>query len=349
MVDLDKHTIFVDETLISALIKLNNVPNNRTLFVLDHQDKLIGTLTDGDVRRGIIKGLAVSGTVREFMMTSFYSLENEKYSTKQIRAIKEKGVKLLPVLDKTGKIKSFIDFSEVTTKLPVDVVIMAGGRGERMLPLTAKTPKPLLKLGDKTMIDHLIERLMRFGITNFRISVNYLGEKIEKHLGNGSSKNINVSYIREEIPLGTIGSLSIAGEFSNNTILLMNADIFTNMDVEDFYQTFIDMKADLAIASVPYNIEVPYAVISSDEDRTVSGLEEKPTYSFYANAGIYLMKKELIKLIPENSFFDAPDFVLRAISAGRKVVRYPVMGYWIDIGRKEDYLKAIEYKSHIKD
>jgi dTDP-glucose pyrophosphorylase len=349
MVDLEKHTIYSDETLVTALEKLNKVPANLTLFVLDRHNKLIGTLTDGDVRRGLIKGLPVSSTVLDFMKTTFCSLDNEKFSPQQIREIKEKGVKLLPVLDREGRIKSVIDFSEVNTRLPVDAVIMAGGRGERMLPLTAKTPKPLLKLGDKPIIDHVIERLCKFGITNFKISVNYLGEKIEKHLGDGSDRGISISYIHEDMPLGTIGALGHAGRFANDTILVINADVFTNMDVENFYQSFVDAEADLAIASVPYNIEVPFAVISSDEERTVSGLEEKPSLSFNASAGIYIFKKELIKYIPSGIHFDAPDFVLKVINAGRKVVRHPLMGYWIDIGRKEDYLKAIEYRSHIKD
>lgn len=349
MIDLAKHTIYVDEALVSALEKLNNVPGNLTLFVLDRSNRLIGTLTDGDVRRGIIRGGDIKGSVKDFMMSTFSALRSEKYSTKQIRDIKQRGVKLLPVIDDEGRIKSVIDFSEVVTKLPVDAVIMAGGLGERMLPLTARTPKPLLKLGDKTIIDHVIDKLRRYGITNYKISVNYLAEKIEKHLGDGSSRDIRISYLHEEMPLGTIGALSLADGFNNDIILLMNADIFTNMDMEDFYHTFIEMKADLAIASVPYNIEVPYAVISSDETKVVSGLEEKPTYSFNANAGIYLISRKLLKLIPENTRYDAPEFILKAIEAGKKVVRYPLLGYWIDIGRKEDYQKAVEYRAHVKD
>jgi dTDP-glucose pyrophosphorylase len=349
MLDLSKHVIYSDELLVVALEKLNRVPSNLTLFVLDRHNRLTGTITDGDIRRGLIKGVPVSSEVSQFMNTAFYCLESTKSSPAQIRTIKEKGVKLLPVLDRDGRIKSVLDFSEVNTSLPVDAVIMAGGRGERMLPLTARTPKPLLKLGDKPIIDHVIDRLRKFGIVNFKISVNYLAEKIEKHVGDGSEKGINITYLHEDVPLGTIGVLGNAGRFVNDTILLMNSDVFTNMDLEEFYQSFVDAGADLAIASVPYNIEVPFAVISSDSDKIVSGLEEKPSFSFNASAGIYMFKKELLKYIPSEANYDAPDFVLRVITAGKKVVRHPLMGYWIDIGRKEDYMKAIEYRSYIKD
>ncbi len=349
MFELERHTIYSDETLIAALEKLNRVPANLTLFVVDRHKKLIGTLTDGDVRRGLIKGIPVTSTVVSFMKSSFCSLDSDKASPELIRCIKEKGVKLLPVLDREGRIKSVIDFSEVITRLPVDVVIMAGGRGQRMLPLTARTPKPLLKLGDKPIIDHLIDGILRYGIVNFKIAINYLGDKIEKHLGDGSSRNIRISYIREEQPLGTIGALTLAGRFSNDIILVINADVFTNIDLEDFYQSFIEAEADLAIASVPYNIEIPFAVITSDEGKRVSGLEEKPSYSYNASAGIYLFRKELIKHVPQGVPYDAPDFVLKVIASGKRVIRYPLMGYWIDIGRKEDYQKAIEYRSHIKE
>ncbi|TFH39801.1 MAG: nucleotidyltransferase [Bacteroidia bacterium] len=349
MIDLGKHIVFSHDPLLVVLEKLNNVPENLTLFVVDSDNRMIGSLTDGDIRRGLIKGLPVSGSAEMFMSAMFSYMNGNSYSIEEITLIKKKGVKLLPILDDNMKIKSVIDFSRVVTRLPVDAFIMAGGRGERLMPLTANTPKPLLEIGGKPIIDHIIGRLLKYGIEEYIISVRYLGEKIEEYIGDGSKHGISVEFIREVNPLGTIGSLSLVREFRNRNVLLMNADIFTNIDFEDFYRTFVNEKADFAIASIPYNVDVPYAILIPGENNSIGGLTEKPRYSYYANAGIYLMKRELADLLQDGERCDAPDFIAKIISSGKRVIRYPIIGYWIDIGKHDDFVKASEFASHLME
>lgn len=348
MIDFDKHLVNSNDSLITALEKLNNVPKNLTLFVLDDTGKLVGTLTDGDVRRGLIKGKTVTDTVSKFMTRNFSFLTKNNSTVDKISGIKSSGVKLLPVLDTDGKIISVIDFNQVETILPVDAVLMAGGRGERLRPLTDEIPKPLLIVGDKPIIEHNIDRLKRYGVHDFSISVRYLAEKIEAFFENGEKKGISINYLREKDALGTIGALSLIKEFRHDHILVMNSDLFTNIDFGDFYQTFCDEKADVCVATIPYNVDVPYAVLNISDETVITGLKEKPRYTFYANAGIYLLKKEHIKRISASDKTDATDFISAMIKDNFKIVKYPIIGYWIDIGKPEDLQKAKDFAKHLK-
>ena len=255
-------------------------------------------------------------------------------------------MKLLPVLDSEQKIQRVIDFGKVKTILPVDAVLMAGGRGERLRPLTDSTPKPLLKIGAKPIIEHNIDRLMENGIQHYYITIRYLGEQIEAFFGNGFSKNISIQYVKEDNPLGTMGSVSLIKDFKHQHILVMNSDLFTNIDFEDFYQEFIDEDADMAVATVPYVVDVPYAVLNLTENQ-ITSFKEKPTFTYYSNAGIYLIKRELLNNVPVEKNYNATDFIQALIDAGKKVVRYPIVGYWIDIGKPEDYQKVLEISKHL--
>ena len=347
MINYTKHLIKKTALILEALQKLNEVPTNLTLFVTEELGKMVGTLTDGDIRRGFLRGLQLDETVGKFMASSFQFLNDNEITPAQIREIKNKGVKLLPVLGHDGCIRRIIDFNKVKTILPVDVVLMAGGRGERLRPLTDSVPKPLLPVGNKPIIEHNIDHLMQYGIRNFHIAIRYLGNMIENYFGNGQMKEITIQYVREEEPLGTFGALSLISQYQHQHILVMNSDLFTNIEVEDFYQNFIDQDADMAIASIPYVVDIPYAVLNLKDDQ-VQGFREKPTYTYYSNAGIYLIKQELLKTIPAHTRFDATDFIQSMIDSGKKVVRYPLLGYWIDIGKPEDYQKVQEIVKHIR-
>jgi len=347
MIDIKKHLIHAKDELKSALVSLNNVPNNLTLFVLDENEKMVGTLTDGDVRRGLIKGKNVSDNVEDFMTPNFSFLINKVYTIEEIKHIKTKGVKLLPVLDVKGKIIRVIDFNKVETILPIEAVLMAGGRGERLRPLTDTIPKPLLKIRNKPIIEHNIDRLMRYGVHNFTITLRYLGEMIENCFGDGESKGISINYIKETNPMGTIGAIGLIKEFRNDDLLVMNSDLFTNIDFEDFYKTFCNENADICIATIPYNIDVPYGVFNIQNETIITDLKEKPRFTYYANAGIYLIKKSLVKKISRKIKTDATDFILNCIEEKCRVIKYPIIGYWIDIGKPEDLKKAQEFSEHI--
>jgi dTDP-glucose pyrophosphorylase len=346
MLNIQEHTIQSNASVLEAFEKLNHIPNTLTLFILDDQERLVGTLSDGDIRRGFLSGLTLNDKVTKFMFTNFSALRSDNCNPDQINPIKKRGVKLLPILDSEGKIKRVIDFGKVKTILPVDVVLMAGGRGERLRPLTDTTPKPLLKVGNKPIIEHNIDRLSEFGIRNFHISIGYLGEQIETFFKNGEEKGVSIEYIKEVSPLGTFGSVKLIKNVTNNNLLVMNSDLFTNIDYEDFYQEFIHSGADMAIATIPYVVDIPYAVLDIEEN-SIKGFREKPRYTYFSNAGIYLVKQELLSLIPPNIFFNATDFIQKLIDENKRIVRFPILGYWVDIGRHEDYIKVQEMVKHI--
>lgn len=215
------------------------------------------------------------------------------------------------------------------------------------MPLTQDTPKPLLRVGDKAIIEHNISRLAEFGIDDFWISINYLGELIEKEIGNGHNINIDIKYVNEEKPLGTIGAVSLIQNFNHDNILITNSDLLTNLDYESFFLDFLKNDADFSVATIPYNVSIPYAIIENNGNRILD-FHEKPTYSYYANAGIYLMKKKLCSKIPNNAFYNATDLLQNLIKENFKVISYPLRGYWLDIGNHEDYKKAQDDLNYIK-
>ena len=191
-------------------------------------------------------------------------------------------------------------------------------------------------------MEHNVDRLVKFGIQNFWFSVYYLGEKIEDFFGSGKHRNIAINYVWENKPLGTIGAISKIDDFKNEDILVTNSDILTNLDYEQFYLDFIESNAEISIVSIPYNVNIPYAVIERDVNGQVINLREKPTYTYYSNGGIYLIKKSVLELIPKDLFFNATDLVEKLISLNKKARTYSFQGYWLDIGKHDDYKKAKE-------
>jgi dTDP-glucose pyrophosphorylase len=330
-----------------ALAKLDEVIGSKTLFVLDGDKKLIGTLTDGDIRRGLLKGTDIEANVEEFISTDFRYLQKNNYSVAQLEKLRKDEIKLVPLLDENKCLINVIDFSFYKSFLPIDAIIMAGGKGERLKPLTDTIPKPLLKVGDKPIIEHNIDRLVAFGIQNIHVSVKYLAEKIVDYLGDGSEKGISIQYIYENEALGTIGAAGLIENFEQDKILIMNSDLLTDIDYEDFFQMFEETNADMAIATIPYNVNVPYAVLEVDGN-IIKSFKEKPIYTYYSNAGIYLLKKSILDLIPKHEFFNATDLMELLISKQYKVVSYPVRSYWLDIGKHDDFNKAQNDIDHIR-
>ena len=341
------HLIKSNATIKDALIAINKITNQiLSLFVIDDNMQLVGTLTDGDIRRALVIGSQLSESVRLAMNSSFKSINCEKVDPYLIKSYRNSGIKLLPALDKDGKILKIYNLVEKQSILPIDAVLMAGGKGERLKPLTDETPKPLLKVGSKPIIDYNIELLLKFGVENINVTVNYLAEQIETHFAKDRD-GIKVKCIREPRYLGTMGSIKLIPKFYNDSILIMNSDLFTNIDLEDFYNTFIDSGAEMAVAAVPYSFAVPYGVFDLDEN-SIKGLREKPTYNYYANGGIYLIKRSLLEIIPNDLFFDATDFIELILEQGYKVTHFPIIGYWIDIGKPEDFKKVQEYAKHLQ-
>ena len=345
MKNFKKYTISKHASCLEALKKLNIETSNQTLFVLDENEILIGTVTDGDIRRGLIRGLNLETPIIEFSNPDF-SFINGKINVYEIQRLKKEGIRVLPKLNTAGQIERVFDLSRLNSILPINALIMAGGRGERLRPLTDNIPKSMLPLGNKPIIEHNIDRLISFGIDSITISVRYLSAQIINYFGNGSEKGISINYIEEDAPLGTIGCLSLIENIQHNAVLVLNSDLFTSIDYENFYLNFISADADMAVASIPYTVDIPYAIMELNENSIVN-FEEKPKNTYYANAGIYLIKKEYIKKIPKDAFYNATDLMKQIISSNGKLIHSPIAGYWIDIGKHDDYIKAMEIVKHL--
>lgn len=349
MTDINKYIFPESGTARQALKLINDLAiPNIAIFILGDQRELLGSLTDGDIRRGLLNGLSIDSKVTLFMNTkSKYFVDGENNFEKAKR-FKESGIRIIPVLNTQNRIIKLVDLDEVKTMLPVDAVLMAGGKGERLKPLTDHTPKPMLKVGDKPIIIHNIERLINFGITHFYVSVRHMADQIEEGINKVKPENTSIQFVKEHMPLGTIGSVKLIKEFSNDVVILMNSDLLTNIDFQDFYQKFIESGSDMQVATVPYHVDVPYAVMNINDKEEVISFSEKPRYTYYSNAGIYIFKKELISYISDNCVFDATHFMEVVISNKKKLSSYPIFGYWLDIGRIEDFRKAQEDIKHIK-
>lgn len=346
MIRKELHIVDQNISIKTALEKLTALGENLTLFVTNEKGKLIGVITDGDIRRGLIKGVQLDEPVNMIMNPKFKCLTENKYSFALIQELKSSSVKIIPIVDAEFRIVRLINLATMKSLLPVDAVIMAGGRGERLLPLTKHKPKPMLEINGKPIIEHNIDLLNAYGVQNIIISVHHMGDQIMNYFGDGSEKEINISFIHEDKPLGTLGALKLTDAYKFDDIIVMNSDLLTNMNFEDFYKTFKDADADMAIATTGYNVTVPYAVLETNNG-FVQSFKEKPTYTYFSNAGIYLIKKEHLEQIPKNEFYNATDLISDLIRKKKKVISYEILGYWLDIGRHEDYLKAQDDFRHI--
>lgn len=346
---IDKHHIISqDKQLIEALSQINSLRNEPlVLFVVDEKNSMVGTLTDGDSRRALIAGASVSDPVSSIMNRHFrFVRESEKYDVRILRKEKENKMRLVPVLDEEHHIMDVINFEKQKTNLPLDGCIMAGGKGERLRPLTENTPKPLLAIGDKPIIDYNVDNMIRHGINHISVTVNYLHEQLEEHFKE-ERHGVAIKTILEPCYLGTIGSVQYIPHFFHDDILLMNSDLFTNIDIEDFYLHYLDHNADMSVASIPYSVSIPYGIFDLD-GRDIKGIREKPSFNYYANGGIYLIRRKMIeKYLPKDTFYNVPEFMEQLIANGHRVIRYPLSGYWIDIGNKQDYTKAQEIVKHL--
>ena len=348
MESFKQHLISKDKSVRDAFIRLDKLASDAILFVVDDHNVLLGSLTDGDLRRGFIRGLGFDDVITDFIQPNPKFIYDREFNQEKLKEFKDNLIKIIPILNKENQIVDILNFRFRSTLLPLDAVLMAGGEGKRLRPLTENTPKPLLKVGGKPIIEYNIDRLAQVGVANIYLSINYLGEQLEAYFEDGSSKNIKIDYLREQKPLGTIGSVLLVEEFQHEDILVMNSDLLTNIDFADFYKSFKDANADMAVAATSYHVDVPYAVLETDENQNVKTLKEKPRYTYFSNAGIYIIKKKLLNMIPEGEFYDITDLMEKVIEMNYKLITYPINGYWLDIGKHEDFKKAQEDIKHIK-
>lgn len=338
----NKHLISKETTIKTALGLLDELAQDALLFIVDAENKLIGSITDGDIRRGLMKGISIDEEVFSVanLNTKFLN-QNSEHFLSQLIDLREKKLKIIPIVSDDKRIIDCINFRLKKTMLPIECVIMAGGKGERLRPLTSSIPKPLLKVGDKPIIEYNIDSFRHHGISKCWISINYLGDQLENFAREKQDENFVIKTIREDYPMGTIGSIKLIEKIDKETIMVCNSDLLNNVNLEAFYLDFINSKADFSVVTIPYTVNIPYAVMEL-ENEFVTNLKEKPSFTYYSNGGIYLFKKHLLNLIPENCPFSATDFMEKIIAENLKIKSFPHHGYWLDIGKHEDYNRANE-------
>jgi dTDP-glucose pyrophosphorylase len=319
-------------------------------LVVDDKERLLGTVTDGDVRRGILRGLGLDSAVAGIMNKNFSFSSVEDGREKVLATMTNKRLHQLPIIDHNGCLVGIhtIDSLMAGTVRENIVFLMAGGLGSRLNPLTANCPKPLLKVGGKPILESIIESFIEQGFKRFYISINYKGEMIEKYFGNGSSLGVQINYIREDKRLGTAGSLKLIPKKSDQPIIVMNGDILTKVDFRNLLDFHISQGVDATLCIREYQLEVPYGVVSIMRNR-FRGMEEKPKEKFFINAGLYVLNPKLIEYIPEDTYFDMPEFFRILARKNHETAVYPIREYWMDIGHMDDYEKANgEYREVFK-
>jgi dTDP-glucose pyrophosphorylase len=317
-------------------------------LVVDEQERLIATLTDGDLRRAVLAGLNLDLPVvtlveklRSQGKLRPITLPIDSARELIIREMKANSIRQIPLVDKQGRVCELAVLDELVgdPQLPVHAVVMAGGYGKRLLPLTADTPKPLLRVGDQPLIQRLVQQLKQAGISKVNISTHYKAEQISAQLGNGEALGIDLRYVSEGQPLGTAGGLSlVSGE---QPLLVVNGDILTALDFRALFNFHFEHGAEMTVAVREYGFDVPYGVVETNGVE-VTGVTEKPTVKFFVNAGIYLVSPSARRLIPPSQKFDMPQLIDMLVKTGGRVVSFPVWEYWLDIGRPEDYERAQE-------
>ena len=337
-----KHVISENQTVKSALIMLDALAYDAILFTINNSGVLTGSVTDGDVRRGFVKGITIEDPVKKVSYKSPRSFLIDNVDINQLVEFREAKIGIVPIVDSQNRIIDVINFRLRKSLLPIDVVIMAGGKGMRLRPLTETIPKPLLMVGDKTILEHNMRRYESYGVQSIHITTNYLSEKIDEFVSEiGHSFRTKIKTVKEEDFLGTIGAVGLIKEFNQDYVLVSNSDLLTDVDYEAFFLDFIKNDADMSVVSIPYSVDIPYAIMDIEENYLQS-FHEKPRYTYFSNGGIYLLKKEVLNNIPVNQPYSATDLMQKLISDKRKIRTFAHKGYWLDIGQHQDYNKAQE-------
>lgn len=342
-----KKNILLFSKKISEALKVLNNSKAKTVFVINKNQQLIGTITDGDIRRGFLKGYGINKNLIFFMRKKFkFIFEKDLNNIQKINKLfSSKDIEQIPVLNKGNKIINTI-FSDENKKLNLinnPFIIMAGGIGKRMLPLTKKMPKPMLKINNKPMIEHIINKAKFFGFFNFYISTNYLRDKIEKYFRDGNKLGVNIRYLKEKKPLGTAGSLSILNNIKyNGPVVVVNGDLVTDINYESFLKYHKKNKSNLTIAT-HLEVETKDFGVLETAHKHVVDLNEKPTLKTKINTGMYILEKKIIKKIKKNTFLNMTDVIKKNIKK-KKVFSYPIYENWSDVGNLIELKKIRKLK-----
>lgn len=329
-----------NSTIKEALQVIDNGGMQITLIV-DEKEKLIGTLTDGDVRRGLLNGLDLNSPIETiiFKTPSVAKITDSKEEILKIALSKK--LHQIPIVYENGKVVGIQQIEELIKPIEKTnkVVLMVGGKGKRLGQLTDKIPKPMLKVGDKPVLHTIINNFVGYGYRNIVMCVNYKSNVIKDYFGDGSDFGVNIDYILEENQMGTAGALSLLKEKPKDPFFVMNGDLLTNVNFENIHDFYISNNANALMCVGGYDFQVPYGVVNIENSKILS-IEEKPLHKFFVNAGIYMLSPEVLEYVPKKQFYDMTTFFERLISENKNVISFPLREYWLDIGHIEEYKKA---------
>ena len=311
------------------------------VLVVDEDRRLLGTITDGDIRRGILKGIALTEPVRGVMnpKPSVARVEDSRDSI--LVEMKRKTLHHMPLVDGGGRVIGLDTLDElINPQIKKNrVVLMAGGLGSRLRPLTNDCPKPMLKVGGKPLLETILENFIEHGFRHFYISVNYMSEVVKTYFGDGSRWGVEINYLQEDQRLGTAGALSLLPEKPVEPLIVMNGDLLTKVNFGQLIGFHAEHNAQATMCVREYDFQVPYGVVKIDNHR-ITGIDEKPTQRFFVNAGIYVLDPGTLDLISPNTFFDMPSLIEKLIEQKDESVVFPIREYWLDIGHLADYERA---------
>jgi dTDP-glucose pyrophosphorylase len=329
-----------DTTLRQALSAID-AAGRQMAIVVDESGRLVGTLSDGDIRRWLIGGGTIDQLAGEVCNRQPTTAPRTASPTELMAMMRARGVHQMPVVDETGHVvglSTVDDFLQYPDREEL-VVVMVGGLGSRMGALTQATPKPMLPVGDKPVLQVIVEQFRQQGFRNFCFAINYLGDQIVSHFGDGSRFDVRIDYLREEKRMGTAGALSLLPPGITTPIVVANGDLLLREDFSRALDRHIEAEADATVMVRDYQMQVPFGVIS-ETDGMIREIVEKPVHTFKVNAGVYFLNPCVLPLVPANSFYDLPDLFNTCVSAGMHTAAHSVTGYWIDIGQVADYERA---------
>jgi dTDP-glucose pyrophosphorylase len=336
----EKVLIGPNATIREALIKIDAVGTQMAL-VTDEARHLLGTLSDGDIRRGLLKGLSLSDTVERCMRTNPTTARDTDAREEVLSLMRQRKLHQVPIVDANNVVcglevvKEFVFSRERQNR----VVVMAGGLGSRLRELTEETPKPMLRVGARPLLETVLRSFLDHGFRHFYLAVNYKADVIERHFGDGKSMGAEIHYLRERERLGTAGALSLLPEIPAEPILVANADLLMKVDYPQLLDAHVESQAAATMAVHEYEYQIPYGVVE-EANGIIQRIQEKPLHRVLVSAGVYVLSPDAIRLVPVGASFDMPSLFDELILRGRRTRCHLVRGYWLDIGRLPDYEKA---------
>jgi len=318
-------------------------------LVVSPDGKFLGTLSDGDIRRALLKQKTIEDNIKDIYCKNSIFASDSSSSNSIIELAKEKNIYEIPILNDDFKVVDLFILNRNFQEKNYDnhVVLMVGGRGERLRPLTEKTPKPMLKVGGRPILETIVMRFVNSGFKNITMCLGYKSNLIQEYFKDGKDFRANIDYVIEDERMGTAGALSLLKTRPNSSFFVMNGDILTNIDFEAMLKFHKKNNSFATMSLREYDITVPYGVVEI-EDEDIISIQEKPIHTFHVNAGIYMLEPDIIDFIPKNEFYDMPELFKDLLKENQKLTCFPLREYWLDIGRISDYERAnIDYPNHI--